>query len=888
MNSAALGQVLVFASLVLTAVVAGLAIVGAARGDGRQVRAAGFGMRALAWLGAASSLVLLHAIITHDFSIQYVAHYSDSTLPLLYLITTFWGGEKGALAFWVLSLSVLGGVLAWTRRKDPSSYTGWLLATTALALLFFDILMVFASNPFETFLASGGPADGSGLNPLLQNPLMAVHPPPQLLGFIAYTIPFAYAMAAMASGKLDGSWVVDARRWSLFAWVMLTAGLVVGELWSYLELGWGGYWGWDPVENAALLPWLTGTAMLHTFSVEYRTGLLRRWNVFLAFLTFFLTIFATFLTRSQLIQSLHSFTGSVLTPFFLWYQVVLIVAAAGLILYRWKDLKPAGRIESYLSREALVVAAVLLLLMAVFVVVWGTLLPKFSESPAVLAVVDRALAAIASLTGQVHVPLTGAVNVGPEWFNKAVGPIGIAVLALTALGPVFVLRQAPGEVARGTAWRTLAVGAGLAVVIAAALVLARGAGLATASGMPFVSACSLYLRSLSWAGVYGLLAVTFAMQVLGVASLDWVRSVRARRSAKGESVRAAAGVLFRENPRRYGGHLVHIGVALTFLGYAGAAGKLVKKDAVLAPMEETTLGGRALRFLGTKDRWEPAGGYAALEAFFLVYPKGRPIDAGAVDSVRAALPDASSVEAGEPPFVAVRFSSEEAARGFLVTTSARATLAPSLALSGVDRGRREVRLVPRRPEVLRVLPESFKRLAQAASVVTDGAGKDRLTLRVGGRGDLTMTVTAADDAAFDAMLAGWQARDESPILAARAIGNQPTVVEVVPAGAGVLMSPEVRHYLKSENPTTEVEIEPGLLSDLYLAATPAQGAGEVNLTAMDHPMMSSLWLGAVIALLAGAALIAPVRRRREPVRKDEPVVAAVTRPAGPPGSGGAS
>ena len=873
MSSSALGQILVFASLVLTAFVAAVAIVGASGRKAPLVRAAGFGMRALAWLGVATSLVLLHAIVTHDFSNQYVTHYSDTTLPLMYLITTFWGGEKGALAFWVLSLSALGGALAWTHRKDDSPYTGWLLATTALALLFFDILMVFASSPFETFLASGGPADGTGLNPLLQNPLMAVHPPPQLLGFIAYTIPFAYAMAAMASGRKDGSWVLDARRWSLFAWVMLTAGLVVGELWSYLELGWGGYWGWDPVENAALLPWLTGTAMLHTFSVEFRTGLLRRWNVFLAFLTFFLTIFATFLTRSQLIQSLHSFSGSALTPFFLWYQLVIIVAALGLIAWRWNFLKPAGRIESYLSREALVVTATLLLLMAVFVVMWGTLLPKFSESPAVLSVVDSALAALAGITGQTHVPLTGAVNVGPEWFNKAVGPLGIAVLFLTAIGPVFVLRQAPGDVARRTAWRTLAVGAGLAVVLSVVLILVRGAGLSTASGMPFGAACSLYVKSLSWPGVYGILAVTFAMQVLGVASLDWVRSVRARRSAKSESPWAAAGVLFRENPRRYGGHLVHIGVALTFLGYAGAAGKLVKKDAVLAPLEATTLGGREVRFLGTKDRWEPIGGFAALEAHFVVLPKGRPIAPGVLDAVRAAVPGATAVEAGETPFVKVRFATEAAARAWLVTVTARTTLAPSLALMSPDRTRREVRLVPRRLEVLRVLPASFQRLAQAANLVADSAGGERITVRTGARNDPTMTVAALDAEAFDAFLAGWQATaNDSVILAARAAAKDPTVVDVVPEGVGDVMTPEVRYYLKSENPTTEVEIQPGLLTDMYLAATPAQGAGEVNLTAMDHPMMTSLWLGAVIALLAGGALIAPVRRRRDPV--------AVARPEG--------
>jgi cytochrome c biogenesis factor len=691
---------------------------------------------------------------------------------------------------------------------------------------------------------------------------MAVHPPPQLLGFIAYTIPFAFAVATLATGRKDGAWVVDARRWSLFAWTMLTAGLLVGELWSYLELGWGGYWGWDPVENAALLPWLTGTAMLHTFSVEYRTGLLRRWNVSLACLTFLLTIFATFLTRSQLIQSLHSFSGSLLTPFFLWYQVVLLAVSVGLIAWRWRVLRSESRIESFMSREALVVATAMLLLMAVFVVMWGTLLPKFSESPAVLAVVDRALAGIAGLTGSVHVPLTGAVQVGPEWFNKAVGPIGIAVLAMTALGPLFSLRQAPGQAARGTVWRTLFSGVLLALGILVALVLVRGAALAEISGMAWSKASWLYLKGLSWPGVYGLAAVTFALQVLAVSCLDWVRSVRARRVAKGESPWTAAGVLFRENPRRYGGHLVHVGVALSFLGFAGAAGKLEKKDIVLAPLEATTLGGRNVLFLGTRDRWDGTRNYAALEAHFQVSKRGEPVSDDVVERVRNEASGAIGVDGASPPFLKVRFSSEAAAREYLVTQTARVTLASSLALVGADQSRRQVRLVVRRPEVLRVLPETLRRFSDAAKIVVAGAGGDRLSLKGGGRGDPTMTVTATEDGVFQAFLAGWSSKGEQAVLAARPSSVDKTVVEVVAAGGGLAMSPEVRFYVKSENPTTEVEIEPGLLTDLYLAATPAKGAGEVNLTAMDHPMMSSLWAGALVILLAGSALLLPTRRRK--------------------------
>jgi cytochrome c-type biogenesis protein CcmF len=862
MSSAALGQVLVLASLGWTAAVMALAIAGAARNNARFVRAAGWGLRAAGWIGVAMALVLLHALLVHDFGIKYVAQYTDTDLPLLYVLTAFWGGEKGALAFWVVGLAILGALLARSRADDDSPYTGWVLGTVAGALLFFDIVMVFASSPFETFAASGGPADGSGLNPLLQTPLMAIHPPPQLLGFIAYTIPFAFAVGALAAGRTDGKWVVDARRWNLFAWAMLSAGLVVGELWSYLELGWGGYWGWDPVENAELLPWLTGTAMIHTFTTEFRAGLLRRWNVVLASLTFLLTIFATFLTRSQLIQSLHSFSGSLLTPFFLWYQVVLIAVAGGLIAWRWRSLVPAGRIESYLSREAVVVGQALLFLMATFVVMWGTLLPKFSESPAVLAVIDRGLAAMASLTGGQHVPLTGAVNVGPEWFNKVVGPIGIAILALIAAGPALPLRQAPGPEARRTLVRTLLTGFVLGLLTLVALVALRGLGLASSSGMDWGRASWLYFKGLSWPGAYGLVAATFAFMLLGVAGLDWVRGVRARRAAKGESPWTAAAVLFRENPRRFGGHIVHVGIALTFLGFAGAAGKLEKKDVVLEPQERLALGGHDLFYVGSRERWEPTEGYAALEAHFLALDRGETVSPAVVEAVRAAAPGAKSVDAADAPYVRVTFEDAAAARAFQASVAVRTLLAPG-AVATVDAARREVRLSPRRPEILRVLPESMQRMADAAKQVGAALGGDRLTVRLLGRGDPVVLVTAKDDGALAVLRAGLEAKGDEALLAAKAVKGHPLSVDVVAAGTGRAMEPEMRFYLKSENPTTEVHITPGFLTDLYIAATPAKGGGAVNVTVMDHPMMSVLWLGAVVGLLAAAALVAPVSRRRQ-------------------------
>ncbi|MBP7124978.1 cytochrome c biogenesis protein CcsA [Myxococcota bacterium] len=857
MGVAALGQLLVMILLGVTSLATVLAVIGALRKREDLVRAAGWGTRAAGWLSVATALLLLRAILTHDFRIQYVAQYTDTSLPVFYLLTAFWGGEKGALAFWVTALALLSAVWARSRRGDGSPETGWALGVLSATTSFFLVLMVFASHPFETFSASGGPADGNGLNPLLQNPLMAVHPPPQLLGFIAYAVPFAMAFGALAAGRADGSWSRRARPWSLFAWGMLTAGLVVGELWSYLELGWGGYWGWDPVENAALLPWLTGTAMLHTASAEYRGGHLRRWNLALAGITFWLTLFATFLTRSQLIQSLHSFTGSALTPFFLWSLVVTAAVFGGLLARRWKTFAPRDAIVGWTSREAAVLAQIGLLLMMVFVVMWGTLLPKFSESPAVLGGMNRVLGAVAALTGREFVPLSGAIQVGPEWFNRVVGPLGIALLALTAVGPLLPNRASVGAEGRRLAWRTALIGVTVALGLLALLVGIRGRALAIVSGLSWARASWIYLSGLSWPGIYGLAAAAFAGMTVAVAAQDWVATVRARRRSAGESWRRAAGVVFRANPRRFGGHLVHVGVALTFLGYAGAAGKIVRKDVVLDRMDAVTLGGREIRFLGTAESWNPAENFGALQARFLVTHLGDRPSSEAQDRLRAALPAGASLEPGDGAFLRVSFPDESGARAWWVRARAAAELAPSLSLMASDPARRVLRLAPRTPGILRVVPESFQRMGEAIQAIGRDLGEGAISVS-SGRRDPVWTVTVRDPEVFEALVGGLSGTGDPAWVAVRPVEGDAARVDVIPPGVGRLMTPEVRFYLRSENPTTEVAIEPGFWSDLYLAATPARGVGSVNLTAMDHPMMTVLWLGALVVLVVTAVLAWPL------------------------------
>ncbi|MEC9071470.1 MAG: cytochrome c biogenesis protein CcsA, partial [Myxococcota bacterium] len=390
-----------------------------------------YGLYAAALLYVAMSLVLLHGFLTHDFSNKYITAYSDRSMPTLYLMASFWGGEKGALLLWTTSLSIFGAISIHTRRTREPVYLSWALAVLALAIFFFDVLMVFESNPFEVFVTSAGPMDGKGLNPLLQNPTMAFHPPSLLTGYIAFTIPFAFGMAALITGKLDAQWIADSRTWTIISWCFLSVGLVLGALWAYEELGWGFYWMWDPVENAGFIPWLTGTAYLHSVMIQERRGMLRRWNVVLVCLTFLLTIFGTFLTRSQLIDSIHAFADSTLAIYFLWYMLIIGLISGALIAWRWKALRADHDIESLWSRESMFVMNNVFLVGSAFIVMWGTLFPKISELKSVQGAYNVFVGAwngsVGSLLGPME-RLDQAVSLAEPWFNRVMTPIGLLLL----------------------------------------------------------------------------------------------------------------------------------------------------------------------------------------------------------------------------------------------------------------------------------------------------------------------------------------------------------------------------------------------------------------------------------------------------------------------------
>ncbi|HVL16657.1 MAG TPA: heme lyase CcmF/NrfE family subunit [Gemmatimonadales bacterium] len=478
---------------------------------------------------AVAALALWKGLVTHDFNIEYVAAYTSRNLPSGYIVSALWAGQKGSLLFWALVLSLFASLAQVLTPRRYAALLPYVAGVTSAVTAFFVCTMIFAANPFERLPFT--PADGRGLNPQLQNPGMMIHPPMLYLGYISITIPFAFAVAALLSRSLDTGWIHAIRKWTLVSWLFLSIGITLGMWWAYVELGWGGYWAWDPVENASLLPWLTMTAFLHSVMIQEKRGMLKRWNLGLIIGTFLLSIFGTFITRSGVIASVHSFTQSNVGYFFLAFLAVSGVLAFTLLYTRWPSLRAEVQLESMLSREAAFLFNNLLLVGVAFSVLWGTLFPILSE-----------------------LVRGSKITVGPPFFNRVNIPIGLLLLALTGVGPLIAWRKA--STANLRRQFTAPVATGLVTLI----------GL-LASGM----------RDL-----YAIMALALAGFVAGTIVQEFWRGVRARRRMHGESVPLAFSRLVARNRRRYGGYLVHVGVLIYFVAFSGMAFKR-EMEATLKP-----------------------------------------------------------------------------------------------------------------------------------------------------------------------------------------------------------------------------------------------------------------------------------------------------------------
>ena len=545
---ASLGSFLLLAAFVVCAYAGVISVVGARRRSNRLMESGVGAFYLVAALMTVCSAVMINAFLSDDFSIKYVAHYSDSVQPLFYKITSYWGGLDGSIMFWVFLLSLFGSAAVYINRERHRELIPYVVATISTVEMFFLYLMVVHKNPFTTFLTKT-PADGTGLNPLLQNYWMAIHPPSLYTGFVGMTIPYAFCIAALITGHLDDSWLRAVRRWTMVSWLFLTFGLTLGMIWAYEVLGWGGYWGWDPVENAGLLPWFTATAFLHSVMVQERRSMLRVWNVTLVITTFFLTIFGTFMTRSGVVQSIHAFGDDpMLAKLFTIFMIVIVTFSFGLVIWRLPLLKARNEFDSWMSREAAFLANNWILLFSAMFIVFATLFPTLSEA------------------------FTGTrLTVATPFFNKWMIPIGLVLLLLTGVGPLLAWRKSTLINLRNSfLWPVTAA------VVTGAGVTALGIGF-WASGLCF-SLCAL---------------------VTGTIVQEFVRGANVRRRNTGTDLFTALVGLVGRNKRRYGGYIVHVGVVLIFLGFAGNGSQLHKIEQ-LKPGGETTIGQYTIRHDGVK------------------------------------------------------------------------------------------------------------------------------------------------------------------------------------------------------------------------------------------------------------------------------------------------
>ncbi|HYR32477.1 MAG TPA: heme lyase CcmF/NrfE family subunit [Gemmatimonadales bacterium] len=483
----------------------------------------------------AAVFALEWALFHHDFNVEYVAAYTSRNLPIFYTWSALYAGQRGSLLFWATVLSLFGSLALALTSSRHRVYLPYVGAVVSVVAAFFVSVIVFAANPFDRLPYT--PVDGSGLNPQLQNPGMVFHPPMLYLGYISITIPFAFAVAALLTKKLDADWLVAIRKWTLLSWLFLSIGICLGMWWAYVELGWGGYWAWDPVENASLLPWLVMTAFLHSVMVQEKRGMLKKWNLGLIIGAWLLSIFGTFITRSGVIASVHSFTQSSVGYFFLAF---LVVAAAGTIfLYvkRLPLLEADAKLESVISREASFLFNNLIFLVIAFAVLWGTLFPILSEA------------------------LTGTkITVAPPFFNRVNIPLGLLLLALTGIGPLIAWRRA----STSNLQRQFAVPVMTGVFVFLVLLVA---------GMRDLGA---------------LMAIGLGSFVLATVVQEFARGTGARHRQYGEPHVLAFGRLVARNRRRYGGYIVHVGMVLLFVAFSGMAFK-TETEATLRPGQSATL-----------------------------------------------------------------------------------------------------------------------------------------------------------------------------------------------------------------------------------------------------------------------------------------------------------
>ncbi len=499
-----------------------------------------------------ASGILLHGLATNNFQIEYVAHYTSTTLPLAYRLAAFWGGQAGSLLFWLLILVIYTIVALLQNQNKNRQLMPYVNATMMGTSLFFLTVLLFAANPFRKLFPV--PLEGQSLNPLLQNYWMVSHPPSLYTGYVGLSVPFAFGMAALMTGRLDAAWIRTIRRWTLFAWLFLTLGILQGSYWAYIELGWGGYWAWDPVENASFMPWLAATAFLHSVMVQEKKGMLKTWNMVLVLIAFSLSIFGTFLTRSGVVSSVHSFAQSPIGTYFVVFMAIQIGLSVFLLVLRKKELAPEARLESFVSRESSFLFNNVFFLVICLAILCGTTFPILSEW------------------------VTGSkVTVSAPFFNKVTIPFAIGLLLLTGICPLIAWRRAGLKNLRRNFLNPAILGA-----IGVILLLLLGVRHPVA-----------------------LLFFFSSFFVLGTVYFEFTRGTQARMAIVNEKAPAALYHLVERNKRRYGGFIIHAGVAVLFIGIAASSFFRIEKDAMVQLKESFSAGDYTIAYRDLQEFRDP-------------------------------------------------------------------------------------------------------------------------------------------------------------------------------------------------------------------------------------------------------------------------------------------
>jgi cytochrome c-type biogenesis protein CcmF len=528
--TAELGQAAIWLSVFSCLWAIGMLIMGLRYRNYNAVLSGRNGVIATFILISIATGALLYGFVTDDFSMRYVAEVSSHDQPLMYKFTALWGRMSGSLLFWLWLVTLFGALMTWQNRRASDDLADYSLIPISIVQLFFIILVTGlvegVYNPLARFPNGAQPIDGAGMNPLLQTPSMAFHPPSLYVGFVSLTVPFAFAVGALASGRIGSGWLLRSRRWMVFSWLVLTVGVTLGGNWAYRELGWGGYWAWDPVENASLMPWLLGTAYLHSVMIQEKRNMLKLWNILLITLAFEFTLLGTFITRSGIISSVHAFAQSDIGGYFLGFIGLSLIGVLGLIYYRWNDLKSPNRLESLLSRESAFLLNNWMLVGLTLIILWGTLWPIISEA------------------------VTGEKAAVPEaFFNKVVVIPGLLLLFLTGAGPIISWKKLTPSNFKRMFFKPMIFGA-----IAGAL---------TWGFLAFKGHTT---------PIYSVLCMFFGVFVFAAIFDEFYRGAKLRSKRLETSFFNGLVRLIQRNKRRYGGYIVHIGIVIVYIGIMGSKG----------------------------------------------------------------------------------------------------------------------------------------------------------------------------------------------------------------------------------------------------------------------------------------------------------------------------